>query len=131
CSYNTECNVDVCHVYGAVLGNVVGHGHVDDFISAQVGHTAELAAVCHVNSAEAVARRQHTVEGAGRTSALHMAQYHGSTFESGESFDFSRQHIRYATKAGVSEFVFAQVHDNVRAMLRVDVGRKLRTFGYH
>src|SRR5581483_11212785 len=114
---------------GAVDGLLQRHG--DDLVAAQRHHAAELAFVHHVNGADAVARGQHAVEGAGRAAALDVPQHHGAALESGAALQLPGQHNADAAQPDVAELVAAQVLDDGSAVFHVHVGGKLGAFGHH
>src|SRR5271165_1627400 len=97
---------------GAVLGDGVRKGHGNDLVAAQGGHAAELAAMDHVDRPQTIAGGQHAVEGAGRASALHMAEDNGSGFEVGATFDLAGEDGGDPAQPGMAELVLAHVDHN-------------------
>ena len=66
----------------------------------------------HVDGAQAVARRQHAIERAGRAAALDVSQHDRAGFESGALLNLAGENVGDAAQFGVTKFVLAHVlHD--------------------
>jgi hypothetical protein len=90
-------------VHGTVAGDGLEQRNRNDFVGAQGGHASEFAAMHHVDGAQAIARGQNAIEGAGRAAALNVSEDDGAGFIAGTFFDFAGEDVGDAAELDVAE----------------------------
>ena len=92
-------------IHLAVRSDGFGQRNGNNLVASQRRHLTEFAAMHHVDRAQSVARRQYTIESAGRSAALDVAEHHRSRFEARPLFDLAGHASRRFHPGGVAEFV--------------------------
>src|SRR4030081_3245898 len=106
---NAGSGIEDFLVHLAIRRNRFRQRDRDDLVPAQSRHLSEFAAMDHINSAQSIARSQHAIESARRTSTLDVSQNHGPRFEASALSDLARQLQPDTAQSCVTKLVYFRI----------------------